>query len=229
MKCLVPSNNASLPRTETDCLRSEGDRAGIRPVRRCPFALAQRPAAFATGDRLPFRGARHADRLRHFGRAALLSGKGIDLVLSGINRCSNAGEDVIYSGVVAGAMEGTLLDVPSIALSQAYRSRSCGKPYWETSLHFAPDMIRRLFAKGTPRDVLVNVNFPLVHRKKSGALRWPPRGAAGGSGQESMYARTAAAIPTTGSPTNLSVAGAGQVALSYRPTTSGARFSELGE
>ena len=47
-----------------------------------------------------------------------------DLVLSGVNRGRNAGEDVIYSGTVAGAMEGTMLGIPSFALSQAYKSRS---------------------------------------------------------------------------------------------------------
>src|SRR6516162_5910862 len=43
------------------------------------------------------------------------------LVLSGANRSRNAGEDVIYSGTVAGAVEGTILGIPSVALSQAYR------------------------------------------------------------------------------------------------------------
>jgi 5'-nucleotidase len=94
------------------------------------------------------------------GARHLLSGKGPDLVLSGVNRGSNVGEDVIYSGTVAGAVEGTMLGIPSLALSQAYRSRSGGKPYWETSLRFAPDIIRRVIAEGTPRDVLINVNFP---------------------------------------------------------------------
>jgi 5'-nucleotidase len=42
-----------------------------------------------------------------------------DLVLSGINRGSNLGEDVTYSGTLAAAMEGTLFDIPSIALSQS--------------------------------------------------------------------------------------------------------------
>ena len=45
-----------------------------------------------------------------------------DLVLSGVNRGRNAGEDVIYSGTVAGAVEGTMLGIPSFALSQAYKS-----------------------------------------------------------------------------------------------------------
>ena len=43
-----------------------------------------------------------------------------DLVLSGVNRGQNVAEDVTYSGTVAGAMEGTMLGIPSFALSQAY-------------------------------------------------------------------------------------------------------------
>ena len=94
------------------------------------------------------------------GARHLLNGKGPDLVLSGVNRGRNAGEDVIYSGTVAGAVEGTMIGVPSFALSQCYRSRSGLPPPWETSLRFAPDLIRRVLAEGIPRDVLINVNFP---------------------------------------------------------------------
>jgi 5'-nucleotidase len=94
------------------------------------------------------------------GARHLLNGNGPDLVLSGVNRGSNAGEDVIYSGTVAGAVEGTMLGIPSFALSQAYKSRSGSKPYWETSLRFAPEIIRRVVTEGMPRDVLININFP---------------------------------------------------------------------
>jgi 5'-nucleotidase len=94
------------------------------------------------------------------GARHLLNGKGLDLVLSGVNRGRNAGEDVIYSGTIAGAMEGTVLGIPSVALSQAYKSRSGQPPHWETSLRFAPDIIRRVLDQGFPSDVLVNVNFP---------------------------------------------------------------------
>ena len=83
-----------------------------------------------------------------------------NLVLAGVNRGRNAGEDVIYSGTVAGAVEGTILGIPSLALSQAYRSRSGEPPHWETAVRFGPDIIRRVLAAGIPRDVLVNVNFP---------------------------------------------------------------------
>src|SRR5437660_6350051 len=66
-----------------------------------------------------------------------------DLVLSGVNRGRNAGEDVIYSGTVAGAVEGTILGIPSFALSQAYLSHSQQAPHWDTAIEFAPDMIGR--------------------------------------------------------------------------------------
>ena len=94
------------------------------------------------------------------GARHVLKDKGPDLVLSGVNRGRNAGEDVIYSGTIAGAMEGAMLGIPSLALSQAYKSRNGRPPYWETSMRFAPDIIRRVLAEGMPRDVLVNVNFP---------------------------------------------------------------------
>jgi 5'-nucleotidase len=83
-----------------------------------------------------------------------------DLVLSGVNRGRNAAEDVSYSGTVAGALEGTVLGIPSFALSQAFTSETRDDPHWATALKFAPDLIRRVLAEGMPRDVLVNINFP---------------------------------------------------------------------
>jgi 5'-nucleotidase len=83
-----------------------------------------------------------------------------ELVLSGVNRGRNCAEDVTYSGTVAGAMEGTVLGIPSFALSQAYASANRHKPYFETAITHAPDIIRRVLKTGMPRDVLININFP---------------------------------------------------------------------
>jgi 5'-nucleotidase len=83
-----------------------------------------------------------------------------DLVLSGVNRGRNCAEDVTYSGTVAGAMEGTVLGIPSFALSQAYAFSTKHHPYWDTAINFAPDLIKRVLDTGMPRDVLVNINFP---------------------------------------------------------------------
>jgi 5'-nucleotidase len=83
-----------------------------------------------------------------------------DLVLSGVNRGRNCAEDVTYSGTVAGAMEGTVLGIPSFALSQAYAFSTKRLPHWQTAIKHGPDLIRKVLAAGMPRDVLVNVNFP---------------------------------------------------------------------
>ena len=81
-----------------------------------------------------------------------------DLVLSGFNHGANMGEDVTYSGTVAVAMEGTLLGIRSMALSQHGGN---GEPWpWDTAEALAGDVIRRACAARWNRDVLINVNVP---------------------------------------------------------------------
>lgn len=83
-----------------------------------------------------------------------------DLVLSGVNRGANVADDVTYSGTIAGAMEGTVLGVPSIALSQTYGWEHRKAPPWDTAKAHAPDLIAKLWDAGWPDHVLLNVNFP---------------------------------------------------------------------
>lgn len=83
-----------------------------------------------------------------------------DLILSGVNRGANMGEDVTYSGTIAAAMEGTLLNVPSIALSQSFANRKI--LHWPTAEEHAPKLVQRLVGIGWPEDVLININFPDV-------------------------------------------------------------------
>ena len=84
-----------------------------------------------------------------------------DLVLSGVNSGQNTGDDVTYSGTVAGAMEGTLLGVRSIALSQAYTYLGDERRVpWEVAEAFAPEIIQKLIDTPFPHKTLVNVNFP---------------------------------------------------------------------
>ncbi len=86
-----------------------------------------------------------------------------DLVLSGVNRGQNVAEDVGYSGTVAGAMEGTVLNIPSIALSQAYGPGNRDAPPWDTGRKFGPDVVKQILATGIPKGALVNENFPDCH------------------------------------------------------------------
>jgi 5'-nucleotidase len=81
-----------------------------------------------------------------------------DLILSGINRGGNLGEDVTYSGTVAAAMEGALLGIPSIALSQVYEDRH--KVKWATAKTWTPKVLKQLLSAGWPKGIFINVNFP---------------------------------------------------------------------
>ncbi|QBR70259.1 5'/3'-nucleotidase SurE [Beijerinckiaceae bacterium] len=90
----------------------------------------------------------------------LLEDKAPDLVLSGVNCGQNVAEDITYSGTVAGAMEGTSLGLPSIALSQAYGPIGRDETFWNCAEAHAPGLIAKILAEGIPPSILINVNFP---------------------------------------------------------------------
>lgn len=86
-----------------------------------------------------------------------------DLILSGVNRGANLGEDVSYSGTVSAAMEGALAGIRSIALSQRYASPAPGERVsFEAAEQWGERVLRPLLdAQWAPR-TLMNVNFPPV-------------------------------------------------------------------
>lgn len=90
-----------------------------------------------------------------------------DLVLSGVNRGNNAGENVLYSGTVGGAMEAALQGLPAIALSQFYGpdNASLEDPF-EAAARHGTETVRQLLSKGLWDDadyrLFYNVNFPPV-------------------------------------------------------------------
>jgi 5'-nucleotidase len=86
-----------------------------------------------------------------------------DLILSGVNKGQNVAEDVTYSGTIAGAMEGTLLGVPSMALSQCYAQE---RAYWDCAETHAPGLIEKIVARGLPPGVLINLNFPACEAER---------------------------------------------------------------
>jgi len=88
-----------------------------------------------------------------------------DLVLSGVNRGQNLADDVTYSGTVAGAIQGALLGVPSIAMSLVCGPVETGQevrepPIWETPMRHGGELVRKLLDTGWPEGVVINVNFP---------------------------------------------------------------------
>ncbi|MDY0885104.1 5'/3'-nucleotidase SurE [Dongia soli] len=89
----------------------------------------------------------------------LMTDRKPDLVLSGVNRGANQGEDVIYSGTVAVAMEAAMMNIPAIAMSQVRHGNNIP---WQTAETFGETVVRRLTSVDWPAGVLMNVNFPCV-------------------------------------------------------------------
>ncbi|MDN3699069.1 5'/3'-nucleotidase SurE [Vibrio cortegadensis] len=92
----------------------------------------------------------------HFALNELLKDDLPDLVLSGINHGANLGDDVLYSGTVAAAMEGHFLGVQSIAFSLA------GKEHFATAAKVARQLVEQHIAAPIPTNRLLNVNIPDV-------------------------------------------------------------------
>jgi 5'-nucleotidase len=91
----------------------------------------------------------------NLGVLGLLPGPPV-LVVSGVNHGSNLGDDVTYSGTVSAAMEGTLLGVPSMAVSQQE-----GEPAgFEAAARIARLVATRVLVEGLPDKTLLNVNVP---------------------------------------------------------------------
>ncbi len=79
-----------------------------------------------------------------------------NLVVSGINKGPNLGDDIIYSGTVAAAIEGTLLGIPSMAISLVtFRDF-----VFQAAAEFAVTLASRVLEKGVPPGTLLNVNVP---------------------------------------------------------------------
>ncbi len=94
-----------------------------------------------------------------FGVLHLINRK-IDMVVSGINTGPNMGEDVIYSGTVAGAREGTLLGIPSFAVSLS----SDENQNFKSAAAFSRKFANFIFTEGLPKSVYININYPRINK-----------------------------------------------------------------
>jgi 5'-nucleotidase len=79
-----------------------------------------------------------------------------DMVVSGVNHGANLGDDVIYSGTVAAAMEGRFLGLPAIAVSLVLGEHR----NFELAAAITADLVRRIVDDPLPRDTILNVNVP---------------------------------------------------------------------
>ena len=79
-----------------------------------------------------------------------------DMIISGINDGANMGDDTIYSGTVAAAMEGFLLDIPSIAVSMSQHNAT----HFNTAGRIVTDLIPNLMNRPVDGPMLLNINVP---------------------------------------------------------------------
>ena len=100
-----------------------------------------------------------------------------DLMLSGVNRGANLGEDVTYSGTVSAAMEGALAGIPSIALSQSYAREGMGDTVpFAAAEAWAERVLEPLLAEPMEPRTLVNINFPALAPERVKGIRVAQQG-----------------------------------------------------
>ncbi|OGQ04048.1 MAG: 5'/3'-nucleotidase SurE [Deltaproteobacteria bacterium RIFCSPLOWO2_12_FULL_44_12] len=95
-----------------------------------------------------------------------------DLIVSGINKGANLGDDVHYSGTVSAAVEGGIMGIPSIAIS--LMSREGG--HFETAAHFAVKLAKKVLEEGLPSGVILNVNVPDIPLKQVKGYQFTKQG-----------------------------------------------------
>jgi 5'-nucleotidase len=86
-----------------------------------------------------------------------------DMVISGINAGANLGDDVLYSGTVAAALEGRFLGLPSVAISLTGKAI-----HYETAAFVAKNIVLRLLEGSLPPKTILNVNVPDLPLKELG-------------------------------------------------------------
>jgi len=89
-----------------------------------------------------------------------------DVVVSGVNLGANMGDDTIYSGTVAAAVEGYLLGIPSVAVSLASKAGE----HFDTAIGVALKMVERLSRQPFGEPVLLNVNVPDIAPARLGGM-----------------------------------------------------------
>lgn len=87
-----------------------------------------------------------------------------DMVVSGVNHGANLGDDVLYSGTVAAAMEGRFLGFPAIAVSLVLDEGG----HFGVAADYAAGLIRRMIDDPLPRDTILNVNVPDLPQERLG-------------------------------------------------------------
>jgi 5'-nucleotidase len=155
---------AALPDVRLAVIAPDGNRSAMarsittrRPLWVEEVAFADGSVGYAT-DGTPV----DCVRLANLG---VVEGFETDLVVSGINHGANLGDDITYSGTVAAALEGVVLGIPGIAVSQQSRGRALDYRYdggfhFDLAARFVAGLVERLEVLPLPERTLLNINVP---------------------------------------------------------------------
>ena len=98
------------------------------------------------------------------------------LVVSGINKGANLGDDITYSGTVSAAIESTIMGIPAFAMSLVMRKQPMTPLHFDTPSKIATEIARYILEKSLPYDTLLNVNVPDVHIKSIKGIKFTRQG-----------------------------------------------------
>ncbi len=94
------------------------------------------------------------------------------LIVSGINKGGNVGDDITYSGTVSAAIEGTIMGIPSFAVSIV----GAGNFKFDTAAYYASTVAEYILENSLPYDTLLNVNLPNVKKEKIAGIKFTRQG-----------------------------------------------------
>lgn len=94
------------------------------------------------------------------------------LIVSGINKGGNVGDDITYSGTVAAAMEGTIMGIPSFAVSIVGEKNF----HFDTAAYYSLEIARHILENPLPYDTLLNVNLPNERREDIEGIKFTRQG-----------------------------------------------------
>jgi len=147
---------------ELDVIAPDSNRSATARSITTRSPLSVEEIEFGDGDRGYATDGTPVDCVR-FAELGLVGGRP-DLIVSGINHGANLGDDITYSGTVAAALEGIVLGIPAIAVSQ--QSSGGGMGYvsgrfeFDQVAPFTAQLVRRLTTETMPEATLINVNCP---------------------------------------------------------------------
>ena len=108
----------------------------------------------------------------HLGYHVVLKGEKPDILISGINTGPNLGNDIFYSGTVGAAREGTLLGIPSIAISPS----SAKNPDFRTIAELSMNIVQYVISNGLPEKTFLNITVPNIEKEKIKGFRFTRQG-----------------------------------------------------